>query len=125
MDENHGGTAPPNGRVTSRDVIAAVNATEGRITHRIDRIETKMDEQHQRTNERLVVLETEQAIESARWQGAERIVGGLRGFILLLVAVGGLLIGVAGFLVSQDQPDTVVLGNDQAPIVRAEDGSDN
>jgi hypothetical protein len=83
----------PNGRVTTRDLLAAVEGAEERLTSRIDRLEVKVECKLDDHSTRLTVLETEQAIEDARSRDILRVVAGFKSFVLVAVAIASLAVG--------------------------------
>lgn len=91
-----------NGRVSTRDVLEAVNASEARITHRIDRFEETVTRKLSDHDARLVILETEQAIEHARNRNIISTVAGIKGFVLVAVAVISTVIGGVGVAIALD-----------------------
>ena len=90
--------SPPhtNGRVSTRDLLDAVQGSELRLGHRIDRLEGKLEGKLDDHTTRIVILETESAIEHARSRDVIAVLGGLKTFMLSAVSVGGLIIaGIA------------------------------
>ena len=54
---------PANGRVTTRDLLAAVQGSEERVTNRIDRLESNVNRRLDGHGARLSAVENEQAEE--------------------------------------------------------------
>lgn len=94
-----------NGRVSTRDVLEAVNASEERITHRIDRLEERVERKWRDHDTRLVNLETALAIDTARNRGIIATVAGIKGFVLVAVAVLSVVIGAVGLAVAIEAKD--------------------
>jgi hypothetical protein len=91
-----------NGRVTTRDLLAAVEGSEERVTHRINRLEASVSRRLDDHQTRLTVLETERAIDHARARSVMATVAGIKGFILVAVAIISVAIGGIGVAVAMD-----------------------
>ncbi len=91
-----------NGRVTTRDLLAAVEAgtaateaSEQRITHRIDRLESSVDESQHQTDSRLAVIEIERAEHKAGSAGKWSVITAGKTALLAFIAT---VSGIAGAL---------------------------
>lgn len=93
-----------NGRVTTRDLLAAVEAgtaateaSEKRITHRIDRLESSVDEAQHQTDSRLAVIELERARGAGKWSVLYAGKTALLAFIATVSGIAGAL-AAGGFI---------------------------
>lgn len=91
-----------NGRVTTRDLLTAVEGAEDRITHRIDRLETKVDDHITQSDRRIACIELDHASDRAKREQTRSIASGTKGFILAIVAIVSMVIGGAGVIVAID-----------------------
>ena len=85
-------TDTASGRITTRELLHAVEGAEERITHRIDRMENKADVHQHTTDERLVALETFNAAELARRAGILTVLSGGRAAGLALASATAAII---------------------------------
>lgn len=83
-----------NGRVSTRDLLAAVEGSEERLTHRLDRFEESVNRKFRDHDSRLAVIETERAIDEARNRSIVSVVAGVKGFVLVGIAVISLFVGI-------------------------------
>lgn len=79
-----------NGRVTTRDLLHAVEGSEERITRRIEHLDEKVEH----TSKRLTALETKEAISLARSNGILSALAGIKSTVLVTVAVASLVVGI-------------------------------
>lgn len=85
--QNGEGAVNGNGRVSTRDVLTAVQGSEDRITHRIDRIEAKMDGHIERTDIRVSAIELARAEEKAHEKGRWSLVLDARALVAFCAMV--------------------------------------
>lgn len=95
--------AQPNGRVTTRDLLYAMQGMEGRIGERIDRLEMRVDEKHLDVcaragdnAERIAVLEQEERDADVRAEAYGRMIGWGRILLMTAIAVGSFGLGIVG-----------------------------
>ena len=84
-----------NSRPSWRDVLHELDLVEQRLNVRMDATEQRLSALIEAMDKRLADFELAEAVRARRISDLMAVVGGVRGLMLTIAAVGGLVLGIA------------------------------